>query len=151
MTNTNGDLISLYELKNCADLLKHLSEVHGEPIDSYWNGSHTWFTEPDGVLIEWRLHPVSGFVMPEASRPEELFVMALEGEVDPLHYWEGLEVFPVDENTFTPETFSNYCENVFGVLPDLTGYVDHESIGNEYERASGKVSIVSLLKEQLRK
>ena len=76
MTNTNGDLISLYELKNCADLLKHLSEVHGEPIDSYWNGSHTWFTEPDGVLIEWRLHPVSGFVMPEASRPEELFVMA---------------------------------------------------------------------------
>lgn len=149
MTNTNIDLTAIYLINTRPDLLKQLVAVHGEPVDSYWNGSHTWFTQNDEVLVEWRVHPVSGFVMPEASRPEELFIMALESEVDSLHYWEGLEVFPVDEHTFSAEDFSDYCETILGIEPDKVGFVDHDSIGNEYERNNGNVSIMQLLSKQL--
>lgn len=145
-----SDLVSLYDLKKHCDLLKLLVDVHGEPIDSYWNGSHTWFTQEDKCLIEWRIHPVSGFRMPEASRPEELFTMALENEVDPLHYWEGLEVFPVEEHQFDEESFSKYCTERLGTAPDFVGYVDHETVGNDYERNNGNVSIISLLAKQLK-
>lgn len=149
MNFQKSDLVALYSINKHPDLLKHLNDTFGEPVDSYWNGSHTWFTEEDDLLVEWRMHPVTGFVTPEASRPEELFTMAIEDEVDPLHYWEGLEVFPVDEHTYDETTFSQYCEEKLGIAPDLCGLVDHETIGNAYERTQGKVSIVQMLLDQL--
>lgn len=91
--------------------------------------------------------------MPDASRPEELLDLALESEVDPDHYWEGVEVFSVDEveeNTFTPEQLAEHVHSVLDIAPDAFGYVDHDAIGNQYEHNGGKVSIVELLLEQLR-
>ena len=35
------------------------------------------------------------------------------------------------------------------VAPDRTGLVDHEAIGDAWERANGKVSIIALLISQL--
>ena len=139
--------------KSAPDLIVRLRDALDEPIDSYWNGSHTWFGEYLGHDLEYRLHPVSGFVMPDASRPEDLFELAVEGNVDPEHYWEGLEVFPIDddiETELTGEELSRHIHELLGVAPDACGTVDHDEIGNAYEHATGNVSIVSLLLEQIK-
>lgn len=151
MTIQKSDLAAVYTLKSTPDLLNYIIKSFEEPVDSYWNGSHTWFDEVEGVMIEWRLHPVQAFEMPQASRPEELINLALEGTVDPTHYWEGLEVFPTEDHSFTQVQFSNYCESKLSLKPDEVGFVDHENIGNKYEHSGGKVSIVQLLLEQIDK
>jgi len=149
MTILNGSCSAVILTKTHPDLLRRLQESLDEPVDSYWNGSHTWFTEFREIELEWRLHPVSGFKMPEASRPEDLFDLALEGEVEVDHYWEGLEVFVISEVSCTPEELKTHVESRLGITPEYSGYVDHEEIGNEYERNNGNVSIVSLLIAQL--
>jgi len=135
--------------KNSPELLKLLIERLSDPVDSYWNGSHTWFTSAGDNDFEWRLHPISGFKMPEASRPEELLDLALEGQIDIEHYWEGLEVFSLSEE---PCTLEELHDHIFGKLEielDAIGLVDHETIGNDFERNSGNISIIKLLKDQI--
>ena len=153
MENTYKELSVLFLVKNHPNICKILHGTFGEPVDSYWNGSHTWFEEPDllhNTRIEWRLHPVSGFDMPKASRPEELFEMIIEGSMDVEHYIEGLEVFPVDENEITIEEFKKYVFERINIEADFSGFIDHESIANEYEKSNGDVSITSLIAAQLR-
>lgn len=153
MTNSNRELSSLFLIKNHPNICNELHKRLGDPVDSYWNGSHTWFDEPEiwgDLRIEFRLHPVSNFVMPEASRPEELFELILEEKVDLTHYLEGLEVFPVDENALSVDQFNNYLYEKLGIEPDITGFVDHEQIGNTYEQSGGNISVVSALVEQLK-
>lgn len=136
--------------KNYPDLLKLLLERNSDPVDSYWNGSHTWFTSTQDHEFEWRLHPVSGFKMPEASRPEELLDLALEGEVDIEHYWEGLEVFSLSEEPCSLDDLKAHILYTLEIEPDAIGLVDHESIGNDFERNAGKTSIIQLLITQMK-
>ena len=135
--------------RNSPNLLKRLLEVHADPVDSYWNGSHTWFTNTENNEFEWRLHPISGFEMPKASRPEELLDLALEGEIDIAHYWNGLEVFSISDEPCTLEELQKHIVETLGIEPDFIGLVDHESVGNDFERNAGKVSIINLLIEQI--
>ena len=152
MTN-NDDIAVLYLVSKHLDICNILYKIFGEPVDSYWNGSHTWFEEPEewgDIRIEWRLHPVKGFTMPDASRPEELFELILENKVDPTHYLEGLEVFPVDENEISLNDFKEYVISRISIEPDFAGIVNHDEIGNSFELSNGEISIVELLSEQMK-
>lgn len=149
MTNQPKDISVIYTTRGFEGLLGLLSTRLADPVDSYWNGSHTWFSALDNTELEWRLHPVKDFTMPEASRPEELFELALEGEVDPEHYWEGLEIYSFDETSATPQDLAEYVSAILERRPDAQGYVDHESIAQEYERNNGNVSIIQLLMSQM--
>lgn len=133
----------------------------GEPVDSYVNGSQTWLREdgPGGEMIEWRLHPVAGFTRPSEIGTHELFgVVALSlatGDVPPAlpeDLWEGLEAFPAypdEAGDLEPMRLADVCTTVLGLAPDASGMVDHEPIGEQWERAAGAASIIDALFEQL--
>lgn len=143
------------------DLVVALDARLGQPVDSYVNGSQTWLREdgPGGATIEWRLHPVAGFERPPDVGTHELFeVVALAlgtGATPPAppgRLWEGLEAFPAyaDEAAdLEPMRLAEVCTAVLGLAPDGSGMVDHEPIGEMWERAGGGSSIVDALFEQL--
>jgi hypothetical protein len=149
MTFQPRDASVIYLTNQHKNLISRLHQALSDPVDSYWNGSHTWFSHIGETDIEWRLHPVEGFSMPEASRPEELFELAIEGSIDITHYWEGLEVYCFDETDLTPDDIASYVSDMIGIEPDYRGYVDHASIGDEFERKGGKVSIIELVVAQI--
>ena len=57
------------------ELIVALDEKFGEPVDTYVNGSQVWLREdgPDDAVLEWRLHPVAGYVRPNGLETEEVF------------------------------------------------------------------------------
>ncbi len=134
----------------------------GLPVDSYVNGSQTWFTgEP---VLEWRLHPVRGYQPPPGLSPYDLWeivVGSLERDNDPTaiplgsearaltDLWDGLECFPAYGDELEPATLAERVREVLTIAPAACGLVDHEVVGNEWERTQGAISIVSLLGEQL--
>ncbi|HEX9258410.1 MAG TPA: hypothetical protein VF855_02660 [Acidimicrobiales bacterium] len=139
-------------------LLLALDERFGEPVDAYVNGSQVWLRdEADGALaLEWRLHPVAGFVRPRGVAPHELLervVWALRtGESPPAPVpalWDGLEAFPAYGDEVEPAPLAAACTEVLGVAPDAYGLVDHTRIGDDWEQAQGKLSIVDALLHQL--
>lgn len=146
---SKNDCSVVITTKTSPDLLKRLHDAFSEPVDSYWNGSHTWFTEWGDIDLEWRLHPVSAFEMPEASRPEELFELALEGQLDVEHYWEGLEVFVINDGVTTPDQLAHHVKETLGIDVDAQGFVNHDVIGNSYEHSAGNTSVISELIEQM--
>jgi hypothetical protein len=137
----------------------------GPPVDSYVNGSQTWFTETRGdVVLEWRLHPVAGYRPPAGlshydlwetvvaqlaagTAPEALSLGTERRALDEL--WDGLECFPAHGDDLEPATLSAAGVTALGLAPDAAGLVDHERIGDAWERSRGAVSIVALLLEQL--
>lgn len=145
-----------------ADLIRTLDEALGPPVDSYINGAQTWFTgEP---TIEWRLHPTAGFRQPadvSAYDLWELVVTALTAGSDvtalPLgaapvalaDLWEGLECFPAYGDELEPPTVVRRAAEMITIVPIASGLVDHDAIGDEWERTNGTVSIVELLRRQL--
>jgi hypothetical protein len=150
-----------------AELVSTLDARLGPPVDSYLNGSQTWLTPdgPGGIEVEWRLHPVAGYELPpELSHYDlwETVVGALAQGADPealtlgeqtralSSLWDGLECFPAYGDEAEPAPLAAAVAEVLGRPPDLSGLVDHEAIGDEWEKANGAVSIVSLLVEQLR-
>ena len=98
-----------------AELVVAMDEHLGPPVDSYVNGSQTWFTgEP---VLEWRLHPVAGYQAPTGVSPYdlwELIVDAIAGGADPIaipmdsgpvalnDLWDGLECFPAYGDELEP-------------------------------------------------
>jgi len=48
-----------------------------------------------------------------------------------------------------PATLSAAATAELGIAPDAAGLVDHDSIGDRWERTGGAVSVVGLLLEQL--
>jgi hypothetical protein len=111
------------------ELLLALDERFGEPVDAYLNGAQVWLRDdgPGGEVLEWRLHPVASF--------------------DTL--WEGLEAFPAYGDELEPAPLVAACTAVLGVTPDAYGVVDHDRVGDEWERSSGRTSIVAGLRAQL--
>jgi hypothetical protein len=154
------------------ELILALDEQLGIPVDSYVNGSQTWLTaaaragaasDDDGIELEWRLHPVAGYVAPKPlshydvweqvvhalSAGEDPHALKLGDETRPLtSLWDGLECYaPYDD--LEPVALSSLASEALGRVPDRAGLVDHDAIGDAWERAGGGVSLVALLLEQL--
>ena len=54
------------------ELIVAIDGRFGEPVDAYVNGSQVWLREdgPSGIVLEWRLHPVGGYVRPAGASTE---------------------------------------------------------------------------------
>ncbi|MGQ0803078.1 MAG: hypothetical protein ACT4PI_04365 [Actinomycetota bacterium] len=149
------------------ELVLVLDEHLGAPVDSYVNGSQTWLTEdgPGGVTLEWRLHPVAAYRAPAGLSHYELWEQVVAqlsagrdpgalvlGEEEPrplASLWDGLEVFaPYDD--VEPATLATSAGDALGRPPDASGLVDHDRIGDAWERSKGDVSLVALLLDELR-
>jgi hypothetical protein len=132
-------------------LIAAIDTAFGDPMDAYVNGSQTWLEEngPGGVTIEWRLHPVPGYRRPDGVDTYAVFRSAADGAVDPATLWDGLEAFPAHDDPTTPAELRAAAIAAIGVEPTAWGVVDHEPIGDEWERTGGAVSVVERLLEQL--
>jgi hypothetical protein len=149
------------------ELVLALDEYLGVPVDSYVNGSQTWLLDngPGGVTLEWRLHPVATYRPPARLSHYDLWervVAQLRAGADPgalalgeerralESVWEGLEVFAAYGDEVEPATLAQAATAALGGAPDAAGLVDHERVGDAWERARGDVSLVALLLEELR-
>jgi hypothetical protein len=141
-----------------ADVVLALDARFGEPVDAYVNGSQVWLRDdgPGGAALEWRLHPVPGFLRPPGVGTHELFeatAFALRSEdalpagLDAL--WEGLEAFACYGDEVEPVPLAAACTEALGIAPDAYGVVDHDAVGDEWERREGRLSIVEALLRQL--
>jgi hypothetical protein len=150
-----------------AALILALDERLGPPVDSYVNGSQTWLLD-DGtgdVTLEWRLHPVASYRLPKGLSHYDVWeavVGELSRDADPSGLalgddhraldtlWDGLECFPAYGDEIEPANLARAATDALGIPPELTGMVDHERIGEEWERSGGTVSIIDRLEDQLR-
>jgi hypothetical protein len=149
------------------ELVLALDEHLGGPVDSYLNGSQTWLTDdgPGGVTLEWRMHPVAAYRAPAGLSHYELWEQVVAqlsagrdpgalvlGEEEPrplASLWDGLEVFaPYDD--VEPATLAKAAGDALGRPSDASGLVDHDRIGDAWERSKGDVSLVALLLDELR-
>jgi hypothetical protein len=142
------------------EVIQALEDRLGEPVDAYVNGSQTWLRDdgPGEVAVEWRLHPVAGFRQPPAVESHhELFAAVAfalaAGEAPPApleQLWDGLEVFPAYGDEIEPVPLAEAGAAVLGIAPDAFGLVDHDAIGDAWERSGGTVSVTEHLLDQLR-
>lgn len=143
-----------------------LDERFGPPVDSYVNGSQTWIAGngPGGATLEWRLHPVAGYVTPTGASHYDVWesvATALAGGADPgavpvgdgsraiTALWDGLECFPAYDDEMEPGPLAASATEALGIPPDATGMVDHDLIGDTWERARGRTSVIDALLDQL--
>jgi hypothetical protein len=150
-----------------AALVRALDATLGMPVDSYVNGSQTWLTPdgPGGAELEWRLHPVAAYRAPEGLTHYDVWdavVDALTAGADPdalplgdetralTTLWDGLECYAAYGDEIEPATLAAATAERVGRAPDAAGLVDHEAIGDAWEKTMGQVSIVELLRAQLR-
>jgi hypothetical protein len=140
------------------DLLLALDDAFGEPVDAYLNGAQVWLRDdgPGAEVLEWRLHPVAGFHRPDDVDAHELLatvVYALRTGAEPPAsidtLWEGLEAFPAYGDELEPAPLAAAARAALGIEPDAFGMVDHDRIGDEWERSRGRTSIVAALLGQL--
>lgn len=140
------------------ELVVALDERFGEPVDSYVNGSQVWLRDdgPGGIVLEWRLHPVPGFERPVQSTTYDLFpnvALALARGEEPIapveSLWDGLEVFAAYEGETEPATLAATAAGALGIPADASGLVDHERVGDDWERSGGRISIIAALLDQL--
>src|SRR5262245_25944434 len=146
-------------------LVLALDDRLGTPVDSYVNGSQTWIVD-DGppIPLEFRLHPVARYqpprgcshydiwegVVDQLAQHEDEHALRLSEDVRPLAgLWDGLECFAAYGDDLEPPQLAAAATDLLGRAPDRAGLVDHETIGDAWERANGSVSIVALLLEQL--
>ena len=146
------------------ELVLALDEQLGPPVDSYVNGSQTWLVEDGAVTLEWRLHPVAGYRTPAGMSTYDLWeeivsqlsatgdphALRLGSEVRPLTaIWDGLECYAAYGDELEPQQLVGSASRQLGRPPDRFGLVDHDAVGDEWERSSGAISIVALLLAQL--
>jgi hypothetical protein len=153
--------------RSSPELVLALDEHFGPPVDSYVNGSQTWLLDngPGGVTLEWRVHPVAAYRPPAGLSHYDLWervvaqlrvggdpgALALGEERRALDsLWEGLEAFAAYGDEVEPATLAQAASAAIGRVPDAAGLVDHDRVGDAWERARGDVSIVGLLLEELR-
>ena len=138
----------------------------GPPIDSYVNGSQVWIS-PDGpgeIGVEWRLHPVAAYRAPKGLHHEGLWdavaeqlatgadaaALALGDERRPLaSVWDGLECFAAYGDEVEPAPLRLAVSERLGLDPDHAGLVDHEALGDDWERSDGAISLVAAAIAQL--
>ena len=139
-------------------LILALDDRFGEPVDAYVNGAQVWLRDdgPGGAALEWRLHPVADFRRPAGLTHDDLLEVVVYGlrtgvelpaPVDSL--WDGLEAFPGYGDEVEPAPLAAACTAALGLAPDLFGVVDHDRVGDDWERSGGRTSIVQALAAQL--
>jgi hypothetical protein len=152
-------LVAAAVWKATPELIVRLDERFGEPLDAYVNGSQVWLRDdgPGGIPLEWRLHPVRSYRRPQGVGTYEVFsetALALaEGRPPPApvaELWDGLEVFGAYADEVEPQPLAGAALAALGLEPDAAGLVDHDPVGDEWERTGGSVSIVDALLRQLR-
>ncbi|HVF33614.1 MAG TPA: hypothetical protein VM933_11315, partial [Acidimicrobiales bacterium] len=140
------------------ELVAALDARFGDPVDAYVNGSQTWLLEngPGEIVLEWRLHPVAGYERPPALGTYDVFptvaARVVAGEDPPVPVaalWDGLEAFPAYDDETEPALLRAAAVAALGVEPDAVGLVDHQSIGDDWERNAGRTSVVDALLRQL--
>ena len=140
------------------ELIVALDDRFGEPVDAYVNGSQVWLRDdgPHGVTLEWRLHPVAGYRRPAGVGTYEVFsAVALavatgaEPPAAPEALWDGLEAFAAHGDEVEPAVLAAAAAEAIGIPPDAAGVVDHQHLGDEWERTRGGISIVDALLAQL--
>ena len=140
------------------ELVVALDDRFGEPVDAYVNGSQVWLRDdgPNGVTLEWRLHPVAGFHRPATLTTYELFgaiALAVARGDEPAApveaLWDGLEAFAAHGDELEPATLAAAATEALGIPPDASGLTDHAAIGDTWERSGGAISIVGALLDQL--
>lgn len=153
-----ADLVPTCVWRTTPQLVVALDDRFGEPTDAYVNGSQVWLRDdgPGGVTLEWRLHPVAGYTRPPAMTTFEVFpatALALARGGDPVAppeaLWDGLEAFAAYGNEVEPATLAAAAAEALGVAPDAAGLADHRAIGDQWEAAGGRTSIVAALLDQL--
>ncbi|HUP86487.1 MAG TPA: hypothetical protein VM143_12535 [Acidimicrobiales bacterium] len=139
-------------------LIAALDERFGDPVDAYVNGSQTWLLEngPGDIVVEWRLHPVPGYERPPTLGTYDVFPVTAAAivagdtpSVPVASLWDGLEAFAAYGDEVEPAPLRAACVDALGVEPDACGLVDHEPIGDAWERSSGRLSVVGALLDQL--
>ncbi|HEV2070150.1 MAG TPA: hypothetical protein VGR26_10180 [Acidimicrobiales bacterium] len=152
------DLVATCVWRIRPELVLALDRAFGEPVDSYVNGSQVWLRDdgPDGLTLEWRLHPVAAFAPPSEVSPYELFpavalALAGVGEVPapPDALWDGLEAFSAYGEEVEPAPLAAAAATALGIPPDAAGLVDHDVIAVQWETSGRETSIVASLLEQL--
>lgn len=140
------------------ELVVALDDRFGEPVDAYVNGSQVWLRDdgPGGLTIEWRLHPVAGYQRPTGVGTYEVFghaALALASGAPPPapleRLWEGLEAFPAYDDEVEPAPLAAAATEAIGIPPDAAGLVDHQAIGDAWERTKGATSVIDRLLDQL--
>jgi len=108
------------------------------------------------MALEWRLHPVAGYVRPAALATDEVFpvtALALARGQDPVvavdALWDGLECFAAHGDEVEPAPLAAAATEALGTPPDAAGLADHDRIGDDWERTGGRSSIVAALLAQL--
>ena len=139
-------------------LIVALDEKFGEPIDAYVNGSQVWHREdgPKNEVIEWRLHPAAAFERPAEFGTYDLFssvaLLAASGSdrtSQLVGLWDCLEAYPAFTDEVEPAPLRAVVASTLEIEPDLAGLVDHQIIGDQWERMGGAVSILASLEAQL--
>jgi hypothetical protein len=60
-----------------------------------------------------------------------------------------LECFPAYGDEMEPVALARAASDALGIAPDAGGLVDHERIGDAWERSAGRVSLTEMLLEEL--
>jgi hypothetical protein len=141
------------------ELIVALDTRFGEPLDTYVNGSQVWLRDdgPNGTALEWRLHPVPGYRRPQGLSTEEVFstvALALGADLPAMpvpleRLWDGLEAFCAYGDDVEPQPLAAAATASLGIAPTASGLVDHEGIGDRWERTGGAISVVEELLAQL--
>jgi len=153
-----GELVPTCVWRASADLVRRLDDAFGAPLDTYVNGSQVWLRDdgPGAVVLEWRLHPVAGYRRPPGVATEEVFELAaaalatgqpLPAPLDRL--WDGLEAFAAYGDDVEPAGLALACAEALGLTPDAAGLVDHDRLGDEWERTGGGISMLQALLSEL--
>jgi len=149
------------------ELVLALDERLGTPVDSYVNGTQTWLTDSEsgGIHLEWRLHPVASYRTPAGCTHYDVWDAVVGGLASGLgtehlalgsehreltSLWDGLECFPAYGDEVEPPILVGTARDMLGIAPSASGLVDHQRIGDAWERAEGTVSLVALLLDDLR-
>lgn len=140
------------------ELLVALHTRLGPPAHAYDNGSQSWLRDdgPNGVLVEWRLHPHAELVRTGRPSGYHLFP-AVAGalargdapELDPRAVWSGLEAAPAFADPVTADALAGRLGAVLGLLPDAWGPLDRDALARSWEESLGDLDVVAWAVDRL--
>ena len=152
-----------------ADLVNALDAQLGPPVDSYVNGTQTWLTEdgPGGVALEWRLHPVAEYRPPTGLSHYDLWEQVVGAAVvrAPIRArsrsarasatsgrcGRGSSASPPTATRSSRRRWPPRPPTPLGRRRMRPGSSTTTASVHAWEQAVGKVSIVAMLFEELRR